>query len=316
MESARGPEPEPESYPILNDKLYEIVGDNYVIMTNIAPAQGIRLARSILYIRKDIFSEIKRSPFKILLKNNIITGKSDIIIYDQKYYRFVFYKQLRDERTLSIPHYINERDCLKFAEALDMATKIPYTRKERPYKVKLRIREMVETHLISSKPPQFVELNTRRLFGMTIKENQSIVGTILQRIRKDGFNENINENAFPEPGQAYAFVQTNRVDGSHPYHIEYVLFRYHGITVTLETRADSKGVARYPTFSFYSNEHTFHEALYNSYFETDFRTDFAKRIIKGITIILTPKPSSGGKSNKTHKKRKKNRRTQKNGISH
>jgi hypothetical protein len=74
----------------------------------------------------------------------------------------------------------------------------------------------------------------------------------------------MNNTAFPEPGEAYAIIRRKLVVGSAPYHIAFVLYSHNGVNITLEANADD-GSEYYPRFGFYDTKKTFHKMFVELY---------------------------------------------------
>jgi len=134
----------------------------------------------------------------------------------------------------------NENDCLKFGEAMGIAIRsgdIDYV---------IRHLQTDETD------PELCVINKpTMLFGDDDDKNINLY----KKARS------IDNEAIPNPGEAYAIVRREIVAKRAPYHIAFVIYQENGINITLEAEADA--AREYlPRFAFYDtnpNGYTFHK---------------------------------------------------------
>ena len=200
-----------------------------------------------LYIRDGVVLE--DSPLKTLITRGFIVPERTEKIKNIAYQRYTFYRPLVDNRKyigyrqpVESERRINENDCLKFAESLSAASS---TMKKSVFNQMIRA---------NSGPCVFRAKGTRTLFGDTDAKNMGVLSKV----------NHINNDAFPEPGEAYAIVRKKLVIGSAPYHIAFVLYSHNGVNITLEANADD-GSEYYPRFGFYDTKKTFHKMFVNYY---------------------------------------------------
>ena len=216
-----------------------------------------------LYIRNDVVLD-ESSPLVKLMKMGLIVKSSteftkknytayqffrpllDTINYDEEGTKLSRAKKPRFEERPD-PKIYTENDCLKFGEALAMAM--------RSGNMKYFINHL-QTDV--SDPKLCVTISDRKTldFGEHDDKNRNLYKNVLS---------GIDNQAIPNPGQAYAIVRRKIIRKKAPYHIAFVIYQDNGINITLEAEADggedNPDGAYYPRFAFYdtdSNGYTFH----------------------------------------------------------
>ena len=257
-----------------------------------------------LYIRNDVVLD-ESSPLVKLMKMGLIVESStkftkknytayqffrpllDTINYDKEGKELSPAKKPRFEKRPD-PKIYTENDCLKLGEALDIAMRSGNM-------------EYVINHLQTdvTAPKLCVKIRDRTTldFGEHEDKNRNLYKNVLSRI---------DNQAIPNPGQAYAIVRREFINGKAPYHIAFVLYQDNGINITLEAEAyggeDNPDGAYYPRFAFYDTNpigYTFHRRwagdlpgdldkikLPNGKFTTRYATLYNN----GNTMVLESKP--------------------------
>jgi len=173
------------------------------------------------------------------------------------------------------PKIYNENDCLKFGEAMAIAMRSGNM-------------DYVVRHLRTdiTKPELCVTTHDRQQLLFGDKENINI--NLYKKV------SGIDNEAIPNPGEAYAIVRRKVLDDRAPYHIAFVLYQDNGINITLEAEAGggegNPDGAYLPRFAFYDTNpmgYTFHKR-----WAGQLPGDTADRIdllySNGNTIVLGP----------------------------
>jgi hypothetical protein len=98
---------------------------------------------------------------------------------------------------------------------------------------------------------------------------------------------NNNNEANPQPGEAYAIVRKTNVKKASPYHIAFVIYRDDKINITLEAEADASATYT-PHFSFYDTNSkgcTFHHFWSEESIYKDSNTIVLKSIYSASSSI-------------------------------
>jgi hypothetical protein len=142
--------------------------------------------------------------------------------------------------------YVNENDCLKFAEAMSIACRENSTKND------------VLSHLASNdSEPVFAVKGTDIKFGESDNVNVSINSTLRRSAKKD-------DNAIPASGDVYTIIRDSTNKSQSPYHASFVVYydESNKVSITLEAEASDNDTEYLPRFSFYDTEpsaFTFHK---------------------------------------------------------
>lgn len=255
-----------------------------------------------LYIKNDVVLD-ESSPLVKLMKMGLIV-KSSTEFTKKNYTAYQFFRPLLDtinydeEGTSHTkkprfekrpdPKIYTENDCLKFGEAMAIAMRDGNM-------------DYVINHLRTdvTDPKLCVTISDRKTldFGEDDDKNINLYKNVLS---------GIDNQAIPNPGEAYAIVRRKIILKKAPYHIAFVIYQDNGINITLEAEADGgKGNpdgAYYPRFAFYDtnpNGYTFHRRwagdLPGDLDKIDlpngkFTTRYATLYNNGNTMVLESKP--------------------------
>lgn len=263
-----------------------IIGDNIAIQPiskNVGFLPSFQTESPCLFIKVGYI--IRDSPLKQLIEMGIIVKNGMVIINNNTYDKYQYYTPLIDTRGFErdstgkskwTEHIQN--DCLKFAEAMKIGTSI-------------NLPSSIFNHLIKDESePELCIKKSNTLFGESDEANLKII----QKFRRN--KNEINNNANPEPGEAYAIVRSSlKYKKKSPFHIAFVVYRENGVNITLEAGADNESNAEraeyYPEFGLYDTNvegYTFHKR-WSGELEKDDRQYKDSLYSDGYTFVLSPK---------------------------
>ena len=256
----------------------------------------LQINSDYLYIKKNIIdnnNNFYNNPLFKLIENGFIVSIGITKIYNIDYYKYHFYRPLKDlrkytkhEQPRKNDNSLNENDCLQFAETISVVYQNlinPVT----PDNKKL-FDDIIQA---KTTPPALFTINNEK-FGESDIQNINYVNNI--------DNNNKNHNAIPNNGELYAIVRKEIVFGSAPYHVAFVIYSDNNINITLEAEADNKD-DYLPKFCMYDRNpqgYTFHKRwsgeLDKIYYEEENNVDYLVRYEtlynNAETIVLYSRP--------------------------
>jgi len=209
-----------------------------------------------LFIKDQFLIEPSSVLYKLIHLGLIVPSGEKKIFNGFSYTGYQFFRPLSDKRVFDSDgkligeesDYVNENDCLKFAEAMSIASLYGSTKND------------VLSHLASNdSEPVFAVKGTDIKFG----ESDSVNVSINSRLRRSADIKK-DDNAIPASGDAYTIIRDSTKKSQSPYHASFVVYydESNKVSITLEAEASDKDTEYLPRFSFYDTEpsaFTFHK---------------------------------------------------------
>jgi hypothetical protein len=210
-----------------------------------------------LFIKDQFLIEPSSVLYKLIHLGLLVPSGEKKIFNGFSYTGYQFFRPLVDKRVFDPKtekligeesDYVNENDCLKFAEAMSIACLYDSTKYD------------VLSHLASNdSEPVFAVKGTDIKFGESDNVNVSINSRLRRSadIKKD-------DNAIPASGDVYTIIRDSTKKSQSPYHASFVVYydESNKVSITLEAEASDNDTEYLPRFSFYDTEpsaFTFHK---------------------------------------------------------
>jgi len=203
-----------------------------------------------LFIKDQFLIEPSSVLYKLIHLGLIVPSGEKKIFNGFSYTGYQFFRLLVDKRVFDSndkligeeSDYVNENDCLKFAEAMSIACLYDSTKND------------VLSHLASNdSEPVFAVKGTDIKFGESDNVNVSINSRLRRSadIKKD-------DNAIPASGDVYTIIRDSTKKSQSPYHASFVVYydESNKVSITLEAEASDNDTEYLPRFSFYDTEPT------------------------------------------------------------
>lgn len=217
---------------------------------------SIHISSENMYLRKDFIVK-DDSVLSNLISMGIVVNGRTILIDDEEYVKYGFYRRLRDFRpydedgTASEEEdVVNENDCLKFAECMTVGN--VFSSK----KLFNNIIKIVPENDEGTEPILYAKHthNENNVFGCSDYNNTQILKNMKKKHKDD--------HATPTQGECYGIVrrQLSKTEAKNPYHIGFVVYDKNGVNITLEGFTGMYDKYR-PRFCFYDKNpkgRTFH----------------------------------------------------------
>lgn len=218
--------------------------------------ERIHISSENLYIRND-YNIKNNSVLSNLINMGIVINGRTILIDDEEYVKYGFYRRLRDfrpydeEGTASEEEeVVNENDCLKFAECITAGNVF------NSKKLFNNIIKIVPEQDEGTEPILYAKdtNNKNNVFGVSDYNNSQIL--------KNTDTKYKDNNACPKQGECYGIVRRklSNKEAKNPYHIGFVVYNKNGVNITLEGFTGQYDKYR-PRFCFYDTNkkgRTFH----------------------------------------------------------